>query len=281
MYLENFGLSVVKSQFLTLCRHATRSLDKRLRQSKWRPRNMESAPRPVPSALVERSRAQVTEPLALTAKREQKINPAAELMLGVSEPSAFGALLRVLWGAHALFQIKQLKVNIDNFLPERLQEFSAPNPTLLTRIKQHLLFAPAVVHFLRSHLMRANRVVENIPQAEVFEMLRTDSADMPNRYNIVITGESIGVVRVNVKYEQVDWVLSKHVLTAGYSEDVRFAGEMWKGRDGIVYLNNESGTYQPDGEATQRAADYLGSIFTEIRFQAQEIAAAQGAGRAC
>ncbi len=265
-YLENFGLSVVKAQFLTLCRHGSRYLEKRLRKSKWRPQRISETPREVPSALRERDAR--TEPLSVTSQREQQQRPATELVFSVSEPSFAGAVLTVLWGAHALFQVKPMTVDIDRFLPTRLKEFEAVKTTALSLLKQYLLFAPPVVHFLRSHLMRNNYVVENCPQREIFEMLRTDAPGMPNRYNIVITGESIGVVRVQVKYRFVDWILSKHVLTSGYSSDVRFAGEMWKGRDGVVYLNNESGTYQPAEDDTQRAVDYLSSIFTEVDFQA-------------
>jgi len=268
VYLENFGLSVIKAQCLTLCRHSSRFVEKKLRTSRFRPQSLGERMPVVPSALKPRAARVKPQGLSDITACEHERGRKTDRVLSISEPTPLGAVLRVMWGAHALFQLKSMNVEIGHYLPNTLKEFSAKDLSWFSKLKQHVLFSRPVVRFLRSQIMRSNLVVENCPQQEIFDMMRTHSQDMSNKYNIVMTGESIGVVRINVKYPQIDWVLSKHVLTSGYSADVRFAGEMWKGKDGVVYINNDSGTYQPSPQDAQRAAEYLQAIFPTVRFRA-------------
>jgi len=262
-YLENFGLSVIKAQCLTLCRHASRTFNK------YRNEFIRSQKKPLAKPPLASNQAEIsTKPHPHITKNCS--NKKNDITFLASEPSLLGVWLTILLGPHTLFQVKSLDIDVNKFLPKKLTAFSAPNPTIATRLKQYLLFSPIVVKFLRSHLMHSNLMIEKYPQHEVFNMLRTYSKESPIKYNIVITGKSISVVRLNVKYPFIDWILSKHVLTSGYSSDVRFAGEMWKDCNGKVYINNNSGTYTPSSNSAQQAAIYLRSIFTEVHFFAQE-----------
>ena len=62
----------------------------------------------------------------------------------------------------------------------------------------------------------------------------------------------------------VDWVLSKHVLVSNYSNDVRFAGEVWKNEKGQIVLNHNSGTYLPSVDELEAAAEYLRQVFPGV-----------------
>lgn len=266
-YLENFGLSVVKSQFLTLCRHANRNLSGTLRRklkkyginTKVKSNQSGKYKEHVNESTVNKSEKQLN---LETFRQKMK----TEIIFSISEPSFLGAILRTVWGAHSLFQIKVLRTDIDKYLPVKLKEFDLLNLSLLTKIKKNIIFCPLVVNIIRSHLMRSNLIIENPTQAEIMEMLRTFSPEQPVKYNIVITGEAIGIVKLNVKYPFIDWILSKHILTSGYSSDVRFAGELWKGQDSVIYLNNNSGTYRPTNELLAQAVAYLGVTFPNTEF---------------
>ena len=104
-------------------------------------------------------------------------------------------------------------------------------------------------------------------EGDLFDMLRTDSAGQPNRYNFVLTGDRLITMKIIIKMKYVDWILSKHVLMAGYSEDVRFAGEFWKGEDSRLHFSSNSGTYQPGATLLDSMAALLARTFPNLPIQ--------------
>lgn len=71
-----------------------------------------------------------------------------------------------------------------------------------------------------------------------------------------------------VQNPYVDWILTKHVLISNYNESVRFAGEIWKDRDGVIWVNRNSGTYQPNEEQLSQFVAYLSQVFPHVTFEA-------------
>jgi len=205
---------------------------------------------------------------------------SADLVMSVSRPSGFGMIFRRAWGPHLLHRVEQSRVSADAFLPERLKPFPQANPSLATRLKKRVLFSRPVVSFLRRHLAGGFETFEGQTDGRLFDMIRTHSDAAPNKYNLVIEGSAISVMKIDgagrvgrTMAKLADWVLSKHVLMSGYSEDVRFAGEVWKGEDGRIYVSNNSGTYQPTGAQLEKAVEYLRAIFPGAEFVAVDASA--------
>ena len=186
----------------------------------------------------------------------------------ISQPSKFGRLFRHIWPAHTFFRVKQTKAAAADYLPETLKAFPQANPSLLTRIKKGILFSPPVVSFIRRQLANAFESVRGLTDKDLFDQLEVHSAETPAKYNIVIEGSLLTVARLDHGSKAPDWILSKHVLMSGYSNDVRFAGEIWKEADGTVRLSNNSGTYRPSDAQLERAVAYLSAVFPNITFAA-------------
>ncbi len=187
--------------------------------------------------------------------------------LSISSPSALGLRLRMIWGPHALYNVKSNKIKAEEFFSDRkLKEFPKENPDFVTKLKQNFLFSKPVVSGIRSQLQKSTLDLGPQTEKTLFDMLPAHTEEFPNMHNIVITDSGVSIARLNVRHKFVDWLLTKHVLISGYSDSVRFAGEVWKGTDGKIHVNNNSGTYKPDGKDLQNAKKYLESMFpnTEI-----------------
>lgn len=250
-YLEDIGLSITHSVATTLCRHTERAcapIIKNIERNSLVIRINDGLKstlglailQPKNNAPIERPRWEA-QPTRILVPQDLQRNYNLE----VSEPSQFGVLLRMIWGPHALFEIPIARNIVDEFLPETLDAFPKENPGFSTRLKRDYLFAPFMIDYFRAHLADNYRKIEGLNQTQLLDMIRTDSPEFPNRYNFVVLGDRIIIMKLDIKNSMVDWVLAKHVLLSGYSKDVRFAGEIWKSADGTIHLNANSGTYQP------------------------------------
>lgn len=253
-FLEDYRGSVERAARGTLQRHLKRALAKG-----------KAAPAKAPRPRVERALVRLPAGTA----------DAPDARLRVSEPTPFGWRLRKLWGTHALFTVEPGRAKVDDYLPERLKEFPQENPSLATRIKMKVLFTPGVIAFLRRHLVGREVGFSGWRLSDVYEMLRVDDSDHRNRYNIVLEGGAVTVMKVASGGERptllrrlADWILTKHVLMSGYSADVRFAGEFWKGEDGRIHVSGNSGTYRPTPEQLDKAVEYLRASFPGLDFVA-------------
>jgi hypothetical protein len=95
-----------------------------------------------------------------------------------------------------------------------------------------------------------------------------DTKETPNKYNVVATNKRVSLMKNDIKNWLVDWVLSKHVLIANYDEEVRFAGEIWKDIDGVIWVSANSGTYTPNKEQLDNFLKYLCKVFPNAHFKA-------------
>ncbi len=201
-----------------------------------------------------------------------------DLELTASQPSRFGKRVREIGGEHTLYRVRQRRVNVNDYLPTPLDPFPQKDPDFVTRLKKGVLFTREKVAKFVSHLAKEQPEFERRSDKDIFEMMETDSESSPNKYNLVVEGSDLLVMRTTGKDQfkglkrwiakKLDWILSKHVLMANYSENVRFAGEVWKARgaDGKVriYVSNNSGTYKPTLAQLQKAVEYLQKIFPGV-----------------
>lgn len=260
-YLENFGLSVLKSQWLTFYRHGKKYFNKISKKNKF----IQEIKKIKNKLFKKNNKKNKIEEFVVNFKSDIEDSQLKKIELTVTNPSKIGLYGRYLWGPHSFFEIKVDPKLIDKHLPNRLKEYSGKKATLYTWIKKNILFSKPVVNFIRKNLTSEKILYPNSTEKDLFNMIRTSTENITNKYNIVITSESIHIIKLNIKYKYVDWILSKHVLLSGYSDDVRYAGEFWKDKNGNIYFNNNSGTYMPNKEIIEDANNIFKNIFPNIK----------------
>lgn len=266
-YMENFGLSVKASQWMTACRHTQRRFT---RKHKWIGSSINTIKKFLTSGVV-RAKEHFKIEEVETYFPKERVNNAISHRMEVSYPSRFGVFFRWFWGPHSFFTVNPDDNRIDEYAPVKLVAYEEKEKSVVNFIKQKILFAPGVVKGMRKHLVKSNTAPAYISEKDMFNMLRTNTHIKPHKYNIVITGDGITIMKLGIKYKFVDWVLSKHILTSNYSGDVRFAGEVWKCRDGLIHINCNSGTYKPSQELLASVIQYLSVILPNIDFVAEEL----------
>jgi len=205
-----------------------------------------------------------------------------DLIVGVSKTTAFGALLRLVWGSHALFEVRQTRVNPKGYFTHALTPFPQANPSFVTRVKKKVLFTPFVIRTIRSILAPEYAVSGARSERDLYDMLRTHSEESPNKYNLVITSTRIVFARVNTDAPKGTirswlfgwllrllrkisaWILSKHVLMSGYDPETFYACEAWKDVKGKLHLNRESGTFRPNEEEEEDAYAFVTAVFPNL-----------------
>lgn len=217
--------------------------------------------------------APVIDPRALERADTNAGDEARGGELRVGRPNRLGSALCVFWGDHPIFEafpdraVADLDSTEFSELNEPLPAYPG-RPDLATRAKKHVLFSPRAVRSIRRLLARDMVSVGQHSGQSMAAMLRVGTADRPFMYNAVLTSNALRIARLENQsrkdVEKANWVLSKHVLVAGYDPDVRFAGEFWvedlpDGR--VVHVNNNSGTYQPGPERTEAAARFISEGF--------------------
>lgn len=222
-----------------------------------------------------KAKAPVIEPRELApatpATSEIGHDDGQRIELFVGKPSKLGALLRRSWGEHPIFEssIDNARTSVAKyqFLHERLVPYPG-ELDLVSRLKRDVLFSRPVVRLIRSQMAEEMESLGHVPAKTIIDMLQVGTEDEPFIYNMVLTGSSVRISRLENKSDKdvakANWVLAKHVLLSGYDPDVRFAGEIWAqdtpgGR--IMHLNNNSGTYQPTEKQTASARVLLSEIF--------------------
>jgi hypothetical protein len=206
-----------------------------------------------------------------------------DITVHVSQAGRIGSWIRQLWGSHALFEVTQTRVNPDTYFNQALDPFPQANPDRITRLKKHLLFRPMVVNFLLWILAPHYKNIGTRDERAVYDMLRTSSDEVPEKYNVVVIrtetdgkiGSRIILSRINAgshsrsiggkisrKWAKTaDWILSKHVLMSGYDPKVMYAAECWKSPDGTIHVNMNSGTYQPKKDQKEQAVLFTQAVF--------------------
>jgi len=210
-------------------------------------------------------------PLAPANTHAGDVSRNGELRAG--RPNRLGSALCVFWGDHPIFEAVPDRsiVDLDS---ERFVDMNGPltpypgELDFATQAKKHVLFSPTAVRWIRRLLAREMVSVGQHTGYSMAAMLRVGTSERPFMYNAVLTSNALRIARLENQsrkdVKKANWVLSKHVLVAGYDPDVRFAGEFWvedgpNGRE--IHVNNNSGTYQPGPERTEAAARFISEGF--------------------
>lgn len=200
-------------------------------------------------------------------------NPSAKpsdntYIIETSEPSKLGRLARSFWGDHTIFRITltgEGKPDIATFLPKTLQEFPNENPDFFTKFKKNWLFSPTVVQFIGSNMAPTYSAPKTIDEAQITGLMEASTEEKPNKFNFVLTDSHMIIGKLNAGYKWADWILSKHVLLSNYAKNVRYAGEMWKTADGVIHINNDSGTYKPTLDDMGQALKFAQALFPNLK----------------
>lgn len=200
----------------------------------------------------------------------------------VSVPSYMGDLISRIWGRHIVYEVdlsdkKELIHQLFNGF-KKLKAFPNQNPDFIEKVKRDYFFTPRMIGFIRRHMMgRMDTLYLNME--DLFNHLK--SLDEDDRMNYVILDDK--VVLANIKANGVrqerhrkaaDWALSKHALLAERKE-VYCSGEFWYDRKKQCFvINKNSGTYKPNDQQVEAAADLANQIFQNeiygIRFEVIE-----------
>lgn len=264
--VENFSFQIKMSEYLTMCRHAQRSS----KTLNWLSDSLTSFKRGFAKNVLGVTRQKKPDYIEAPALPDG-VDYKDDISISLSKASKTGIILRMLWGAHTLFQARQSRVNIDHYLPDVLPPFPQEKPSLLTRIKKRVLISEPVVWLIRQILAPGFVKVGEKSEQEIYDMLVTHSDVLPMKYNIVMTSKTTTIAQTSVAVKVIDWLLSKHVIVSGYSHDDRFAGEVWKDIDGIIHLNPNSCTFQPSMEQLIQAGHYMKAIFPNVRIMVETL----------
>jgi hypothetical protein len=268
--MESYARKIIAAELMTFRRHGQRMLDAKSQKSKgWSAaRAVITAPFKLIGAvggLVGFKSAPEVISREVAPALPADVDYHSDFTVKLSQASATGTILRQFWDSHALFTSEQSRVNPFDYFSERLQPFPQKNPNFATRLKKRLLFSKFVIKLIHKVLAPSYADLGLKSERDIYDMLRTDSANNSNKYNLVITAKKIIVARTTVAIKIIDWLLSKHVLASGYDPDVLFAGEVWKDTDGVIHMNDNSGTYQPGEKELSAAALYMQAVFTHLK----------------
>jgi hypothetical protein len=206
-------------------------------------------------------------PLAAAALSDQAGFKRLELRVGRSTKLA--VLLQQQLGEHPIFEA-QLDPDLADINGEHFSELRSAlkaYPGKLgtaSKLKRYLLFSRPVVKVVRHQMAAKMDSLGRLPGPVMVDMFQSGPAASPFLYNVVITGTSARMTRLENRtdkdVDKANWVLAKHVLLSGYDPDVRYAGEIWvedtdAGR--VLHLNDNSGTYKPTRQQAEAAARFL------------------------
>ncbi|CAF3772189.1 unnamed protein product [Adineta steineri] len=172
----------------------------------------------------------------------------------------FGRLLKLIWGKSPIWEISQSSIDIDDYLPICLHP--VPLPTITDHIKHQTLCAKPIIWMVRRSQVQAHSISRSINKIRLI-----DELPINQKYNFVLLGNG-NLVFGKIPHRTLKYpyrLLSKHVVLAKRSSNVRFAGEMRKTDNGeTLLINNNSGTYRPDDKMVPDAVAYFQRLFPHL-----------------
>jgi hypothetical protein len=163
-----------------------------------------------------------------------------------------------------MIHIRADEAIIDRMLPDSI---AAKSPDYLTGFKKQLAINLRKSMVLKSIYRTLNGEVIPMGDLDGSSLLKLLEPEV--RYNIVVLKDEIRLIRA-VKDPMGDRV-SKHIIVANMSDDVRFAGEAWTDGQGNLFVNNNSGTFQPPHSGALSTAEILRDTLQYNKVAAEEL----------
>lgn len=273
--VERYALRIIGAEVTTFCRHSQRNMEAKAKAGSKFSKFMLGAIG-LPARLVGGGKKEGSRKSAppVAPPLPQEVDYRREIDMKVSSASHVGAIMRLFWGAHNLFEGSQSRVDVEQYQPTPLKPFPQAKPNLATRAKKAVLFSRPVIWLMRKVLVpRYTELEGQRSERDVYNALRTHSEGQSNKYNLVVLKEknkagqvvtTFILARITSGAKLLDWILSKHVLMAAYSELTFFAGELWKDEKGVVHFNRNSGTFQPSAEQAAAMEAFFQETFPNL-----------------
>ncbi|MCB9229197.1 MAG: hypothetical protein H6618_06255 [Deltaproteobacteria bacterium] len=205
---------------------------------------------------------------------KHKSDDQKKFPISIASSSYLGSWLRSIWGDHILFRIEleDKSETIKEYLPAVLKAFDQKKLSWASFIKKNLIFSPVPVRFIHRHMAAKFTKIPDQKPTHVIKALRVHPLnDGGNgKYNFVLTSKTLTISRLKVRNKLADWVLAKHLAISNYSDDVRFAGELWKDVDGVIHINNDSGSYRPKAEDLVQMRALMKKIFPTVLIEVEK-----------
>jgi UDP-N-acetylglucosamine:LPS N-acetylglucosamine transferase len=148
--------------------------------------------------------------------------------------------------------------DVDSFLPDELQGRAAPLGIKLYRE-------------VRSQSLQALNRITRSGKKNTSDISPLDFAkkfEPGKRYTLVVTHDKM--LWAPKEEGGISKWFSKHLFVAGGSKDIRFAGEIWVDRDGILHVDNDSGTFATDPALLGKTLKLLQTNLPGVGIQIQE-----------
>ena len=176
---------------------------------------------------------------------------------------------RVTWcGENPVFQYHISPFIVDSLLPNPLKIVLMGALRNELRINLHF---PLIAHSCRSELRDSPEQPLQFTSLSILLQQLLPRLNPQLQYNFVLLNDRLVFARVPNTRLSLQSLLCKHILLANRSNDVRFAGEMWRDQNDRIVLNNKSGTYQPSTANVQQAVQLLQQLAPRLKIGGRSI----------
>ena len=177
-----------------------------------------------------------------------------------------GRFFQTIIGENSLWEVSSVSINIEQYLPRPLSPVSPVSWNVY--LKYHSPLSRYVCRKGRKIQVQDQCVVQSTDEQR--GMIINYGLLKDWKYSFVLIGDGrliftrIPRTKLKIPYQ----LLSKHVVLAKRSSDVRFAGEM-RIIDGekTLLINNNSGTYQPEEQLIPSAVNFFQDLFPYLIVQ--------------
>ena len=182
----------------------------------------------------------------------------------VSLPSRFGQLTEVLFDEYPVYTYSIPSDVIERHLPDRLQAFTSV--TWKNLAKRYFFYSKPIIVASRSQMSADQQSLPRSSSLEALLVYLLEGTERNTRFNFVLTGNALIIVRLPRTRHLSYHLLCKHITLANRSTDVRFAGELLRDESDRFRLNNNSGTYQPTDRLLRPMTRLLRTLAPHLPF---------------
>lgn len=174
----------------------------------------------------------------------------------------FEQIIERLFHIYILYELYIPPVLIEHFFPDKLR--AHPDTSVKTLAKHYVLYSKPSVVLLRFQILN---LIGSLSNSVSFRDLLRDAlaeTDSNKRLNFVILNDRLICMRIPLFLDTTSYLVSKHIVLANRSKNVRFAEEIWRDGSNFCRLNNSSGTYLPEDSLIGRVVQFFNYLALEL-----------------